>query len=162
MIADVAPAPLQESPVSSISKMRVEVFLDLICPRSYITVSRLCDALERFEHRFEVEVVWRGFQLDPTDGRSFEELLADNVSVNWQMEYVDAIDVAREAHARIAQAAIQDGLRYDSLAAGPVDTFAAHRMLHLAAGYGLTDLAVRRIQRAYTCRPHRRHRRRPR
>ena len=46
--------------------MRVEVWSDVVCPWCYIGKRRLETALERFDHRDEVEVVWRSFQLDPT------------------------------------------------------------------------------------------------
>lgn len=50
--------------------MRVEVWSDIICPWCGLGLHRLHAALERFEHKADVEIVHRSFQLDeraPTD-----------------------------------------------------------------------------------------------
>lgn len=44
--------------------MRIEIFADFICPWCGIGVRRFDQALERFEHRDEVEIVRRAFQLN--------------------------------------------------------------------------------------------------
>jgi predicted DsbA family dithiol-disulfide isomerase len=129
--------------------LEIEVFIDLICPRCYVAVRRLADALARFGHQVEVEVVWRSFQLAPGNERSFDELLVQAVMRNHRMTRVDAVEVVGDVHARLVEAAADEGLLYDPAMAGPIDTFAAHRMLHLAAARGLCGAAVQRIQRAY-------------
>ena len=48
--------------------MRIEIWSDVVCPWCYIGKRRLETALAGFEHRDEVEVVWRSFQLDPSAG----------------------------------------------------------------------------------------------
>lgn len=44
--------------------MRIEIFADFICPWCGIGTRRFADALSRFEHRGEVEIVRRAFQLN--------------------------------------------------------------------------------------------------
>ncbi|HWF73252.1 MAG TPA: DsbA family oxidoreductase [Solirubrobacteraceae bacterium] len=129
--------------------MEVEVFVDLICPHSYIAVRRLAVALAQFEHAGEVEVIWRGFQLDPTRARSFEDILVHSVIRNHRMSRSEAVDVAAHVQATLKDSAAREGLIYHPATARPVNTFDAHRMLHLAAEYGVGDAAVRRIQEAY-------------
>jgi predicted DsbA family dithiol-disulfide isomerase len=129
--------------------MEVEVFVDLACPHSYIAVRRLDQALARFEHGSLVNVVWRGFQLDPMCARSFEEILVDSVIRNHGMSRAEAASVATHVCGTLAQAAAREELRYRPEVAGPVNTFHAHRMIHLAGAYGLADAAVRRIHEAY-------------
>ena len=46
--------------------MRIEIWSDVVCPWCYIGKRRLETALAGFEHRDEVEVVYRSFELDPT------------------------------------------------------------------------------------------------
>ena len=46
--------------------MRIEIWSDVVCPWCYIGKRRLEEALAGFEHRDQVEVVWRSFQLDPS------------------------------------------------------------------------------------------------
>ncbi|MEX2658673.1 MAG: DsbA family protein, partial [Acidimicrobiales bacterium] len=43
----------------------MEIWSDVVCPWCYIGKRNLEAALEGFEHRDEVEVVWRSFELDP-------------------------------------------------------------------------------------------------
>jgi predicted DsbA family dithiol-disulfide isomerase len=45
--------------------MKIEVFSDVACPWCYIAKRRLESALETFDHRDEVEIVWRSFELAP-------------------------------------------------------------------------------------------------
>lgn len=46
--------------------MRIEVWSDIVCPWCGIGMHRLEEALARFPHAAEVEVVHRSFQLDPS------------------------------------------------------------------------------------------------
>ncbi|HWF35612.1 MAG TPA: DsbA family protein [Solirubrobacteraceae bacterium] len=129
--------------------MEVEVFVDLICPHSYIAVRRLDAALAEFEDRADVEVIWRSFQLDTRRERSFEQILVESVMRNHRMSRAEAMDVAVHVQATLTDAAAREGLAYHPVTADPVNTFDAHRMLHLAAEHGVCDAAVKRIQQAY-------------
>ena len=57
----LASATVNELEVS----VKVEIWSDVVCPWCYIGKRRFEAALARFEHRDEVEVVWRSFELDP-------------------------------------------------------------------------------------------------
>jgi predicted DsbA family dithiol-disulfide isomerase len=45
--------------------MRIDVWSDLVCPWCGMGEAHLAQALTRFEHADEVDVVWRSFELDP-------------------------------------------------------------------------------------------------
>src|SRR4051794_30910291 len=45
--------------------LTVEIWSDVVCPWCYLGKRRFEEALERFEHRDEVSVLWRSFELDP-------------------------------------------------------------------------------------------------
>ena len=45
--------------------MRVDIWGDVVCPWCYIGKRRFAAALEGFEHRDQVDVVYRSFELDP-------------------------------------------------------------------------------------------------
>jgi predicted DsbA family dithiol-disulfide isomerase len=109
--------------------MKVEVFVDLICPRCYLALHRLNDALAMFEHGDEVQIVYRSFPLDPVRGRSFHEILVEDVMRNHRMTRPEAADVAADVQERLREEAGRDGLVYRPETAGPVDTFDAHRMV---------------------------------
>src|ERR1700733_6948668 len=46
--------------------MQVEIWSDVVCPWCYLGKRRFEQGLAAFEHRDEVEVVYRSFELDPT------------------------------------------------------------------------------------------------
>src|SRR5450756_1626161 len=50
--------------VGSVVSLKVEVWSDVVCPWCYIGKRRFEAALARFDHRDEVELVWRSFELD--------------------------------------------------------------------------------------------------
>ena len=131
------------------SCMQVEVFADLICPRCYIALHHLGEALSRFEHGADVDVVWRGFQLDLVSGRTFGEVLIERVITGHGLHRLEAEDVVADVLARFGEAAARHNLSYNPEIAAPADTFDAHRMVHLAATRGLHQLAVKQIQHGY-------------
>ena len=45
--------------------MEVDIWSDIACPWCYIGKRRFEQALELFEHREDVHVTWRSFELDP-------------------------------------------------------------------------------------------------
>ncbi|HEY9392537.1 MAG TPA: DsbA family protein, partial [Nocardioides sp.] len=46
--------------------MRIDVWSDVVCPWCYIGKRHLEEALERFEHSDDVEIVYHSFELDPS------------------------------------------------------------------------------------------------
>ena len=47
------------------SAMKVEIWSDVVCPWCYVGKRRFETALGQFEHRGDVDVHWRSFELDP-------------------------------------------------------------------------------------------------
>ena len=45
--------------------MQVEIWSDVVCPWCYLGKRRFEQALAEFEHRDDVQVVYRSFELDP-------------------------------------------------------------------------------------------------
>ncbi|MFD1046319.1 DsbA family protein [Kibdelosporangium lantanae] len=66
--------------------MRVEIWSDVICPWCYIGKARFDKALAAFDHRDDVEVRFRSFELDPSRGRddivSIERMLTERYGAN--------------------------------------------------------------------------------
>jgi predicted DsbA family dithiol-disulfide isomerase len=125
--------------------VRVEIWSDLVCPWCAIGKRRFEAALARFEHRDEVDVVWRSFELDPAAPRTVDgsstQRLADKYGVS--------LDQARAMERRVTEAAAGEGLdvRYDL--ARPGNTVDAHRVLHLAADRGVQSAVKERLLVAY-------------
>ena len=57
--------------------MDVEIWSDIACPWCYIGKRRFEAALAEFEHRDDVRVTWRSFELDPSAPREREGDRAD-------------------------------------------------------------------------------------
>lgn len=125
--------------------MKVEIWSDVACPWCAVGRRRFEGALERFEHRDEVEVIWRSFELDPSaprrHGRPQPELLAAKYGV--------PLAQAREMNARMSAAAASEGLAFDLDRSQVGNTFDAHRLIHYAAAHGRRDETVDRLFRAY-------------
>ena len=49
--------------------MEVEIWSDIACPWCYIGKRRFEAALAQFEHKDDVRVTWRSFELDPSAPR---------------------------------------------------------------------------------------------
>jgi predicted DsbA family dithiol-disulfide isomerase len=125
--------------------MQVEIWSDVVCPWCYLGKRRFEQALAGFEHRADVQVVYRSFELDPTapPGATTPtvELLAD--------KYGMSPEQATRAQRQMEERAAGDGLtfRMDSLRSG--NTRDAHRLIQLAKDRGRQDAMVERLHRAY-------------
>ena len=109
--------------------MQIEVWSDVVCPWCYIGKRRLEAALAGFEHRDEVEVVWRSFQLDPSAPSQPTENVADMLG----RKYGGGAANARQMMGQVQSVAAEEGLDFtrhaDALHLNTVD---AHRVLHAA------------------------------
>jgi predicted DsbA family dithiol-disulfide isomerase len=124
--------------------MRVDIWSDIVCPWCYIGHSRFSRALAGFEHRDEVEVVYRSFELDPSippgQATPILELLAAKYGLSQAQ--------AREAEAGVAATAAAEGLEYTTDRAMG-NTFDAHRLVHLGRERGVQAGLLQRLYRAY-------------
>ena len=125
--------------------MKVEIWSDVVCPWCYIGKRRFERALAGFEHRDEVEVTWRSFELDPTAPRIREGDTAENLA----RKYGISREEAAANHDRIARLGAEEGLDYRFDIARGGNTFDAHRLVHLAAEHGLQAEAKERLMAAY-------------
>lgn len=127
------------------SNMKIEIWSDVACPFCYIGKRRFETALAEFEHRDEVEVIWKSFQLDPEAQYSPGQTIYDHLAERkgWSPQQ------AREVSANVIEMARGEGLQYDFDKLVPANTFDAHRFTHLAAQRGLQDKAEEKLFHAY-------------
>ncbi len=128
--------------------MKVEIFSDVVCPWCYIGKRRFEAALERFDHRDEVELVWRSFELDAGAPPSPEE--PGGYAARIAAKYGQGIDAAQQMVDTMTETAAQEGLDFRFDLSRPGNTFDAHRLLHLALslGGGLQDQLKERLDKA--------------
>jgi predicted DsbA family dithiol-disulfide isomerase len=125
--------------------MKVEIWSDIACPWCYIGRRRFEKALNTFEHRDQVEVIWRSYQLDPNAPRDYSGSVNDLLVQRYGMGRKQA----ESTHARVTALAAQEGLDYHLERAHPVNSLDAHRLIHLAAQHHLQGEMKERLQKAY-------------
>jgi predicted DsbA family dithiol-disulfide isomerase len=125
--------------------VHVEIWSDIACPWCYVGKRRFEAALAAFEHRDEVRVTWRSFELDP--GAPAER--PGDRTAHLAAKYGSSLEQARAMEDQMTQVAATEGLefRFDVARAG--NTFDAHRLVHLAADHGVQDDMKERLFRAY-------------
>ena len=125
--------------------MQVEIWSDIACPWCYVGKRRFEKALAGFEHRDQVDVLFRSFELDPSAPAAREGDHSQHLADKYGM----SLEQARSMHAQMTEVAAADGLalRFDQVQGG--NTFDAHRLLHLAAAQGKQLEMTERLMAAY-------------
>ena len=124
----------------------VEVWSDLVCPWCFIGKRRLERAIDAVERHHAVRVVWRSFELDPNASRRAELTVPEHLQRDRHLDTT----AAAEAIGRVTALAAEVGLVYHLDRARPVNSFDAHRVMHLAEARGVGEPVRERLMRAYT------------
>ena len=88
--------------------MEVEIWSDIACPWCYVGKRRFETALAEFEHRDDVSVTWRSFELDPSAPRERTGDRAARLAEKYGM----TLEQARAAEQRLTDVAAGDGLDF--------------------------------------------------
>jgi len=125
--------------------VRIEIWADVVCPWCYIGKRRLERALASFEHRDEVEVVYRSYELDP-----FAPDVGTETTVQVLGRKLGADEAGTRAMmARADEVAAAEGLHFAHADALHARTLTAHRLLHLARTQGRQQALLEEILAAY-------------
>lgn len=125
--------------------MQVEIWSDVVCPWCAIGTRRFETALAGFEHRDEVEVRYRSFELDPSTPAAYPGTATERLAEKYGVPLAQA----RAMEQRVVDAAAGEGLTFDFRRARPANTVDAHRLLHLAADRGRQAELNERLLLAY-------------
>jgi predicted DsbA family dithiol-disulfide isomerase len=125
--------------------MDIEIWSDVVCPWCYLGKRRFEHALDGFEHRDQVRVVHRAFQLDPTmpkgETRDQQAMLVE--------KYGAAADQIVASQAELARLGAIEGIDYHFEGGLAGNTFDAHRLIRLGLERGVQDAVVERFFRAH-------------
>ncbi|GEO08384.1 DsbA family oxidoreductase [Segetibacter aerophilus] len=125
--------------------MKVEIWSDVVCPFCYIGKRKFEKALEGFDAKEQVEIVWRSFQLDPemepVPGQSVHEYLGKRKGVTAKE--------GKQMNDSMAAMAKEVGLEYNFDQAVITNTLDAHRLLHFAKTKGVQNEMKERLFKAY-------------
>jgi predicted DsbA family dithiol-disulfide isomerase len=125
--------------------MQVEIWSDVVCPWCYLGKRRFERALESFDHRDEVSVVYRSFELDPSAPAGVSTPTVERLASKYGMTAEQASDAQRQMEQRAAG----DGLEFRMSDLRSGNTRDAHRLLHLAKERGRQAELAERLHRAY-------------
>lgn len=111
-----------------LNTMKIEIWSDVMCPFCYIGKNNFEQALEKLPFKDQVEVEWKSFQLDPT---------LDANKPQTTIQYFEEKkgvpeSQAKQMLAQVAQMGKGAGINFDFEKALIVNTFTAHKLLHLA------------------------------
>lgn len=123
--------------------MIIDVWSDVVCPWCFIGKRRLEKALSLFEHRDEVQVRHRAFQLQPDIASTIPT--AQHLAEKYQLPE----SKVKEMQANVCAVADGEGLCYnlDDTLSG--NTFNAHRLLLWAATIDKQDPLLEAMYSAY-------------
>jgi predicted DsbA family dithiol-disulfide isomerase len=130
-----------------VSKLTIDIWSDIACPWCYIGKRHLEQALDKFAHKDEVEVVWHSFELDPSAPRQRDS--SQSYAERLAKKYGTQTAQAQQRLDHMVETAARDGLdfRFDHIKSG--NTFDAHRLIHLGHDHDLQDAVKERLLRAY-------------
>lgn len=112
--------------------MKVEIWSDVVCPWCYVGKRNFDRALSEFEHRSDVEVEWRSYELDPTAPLDREGSYLDRLADKYGVDPAQASSML----SRVVDAGERAGIGFRFDISRPGNTFSAHRLLHLAKQVG--------------------------
>ena len=130
---------------SNAAPLTIEIWSDVLCPFCDIGKREFEQALSRFEHRDQVRIEWKSFELDPNAPVRSEEDTYTMLARKYGMTRADA----QARSAGVADRARTLGLQFNMDKAVIANSFDAHRLIQLAKAQGLGDAAEERLFNAY-------------
>jgi predicted DsbA family dithiol-disulfide isomerase len=125
--------------------MKVEIWFDFVCPFCYLGDTKFEQALSEFEHKDEVELVFRSFQLrmanDDTKGKDIHQVVAEKYRISYAQ--------SKANNARIAEAGREVGLNYNFDAMKLGDTEFAHQIMQFAKKVQKDHALIKRYFKAF-------------
>jgi predicted DsbA family dithiol-disulfide isomerase len=126
-------------------KMQIEIWSDIMCPFCYIGKRKFEAALVQFEHKEDVKITWKSYQLSPdmvTDPKkNINQFLAEHKGIS--------VEEAKRMNEYVTGMAAQVGLTYNFDKTIVANSFNAHRFAHFAKQYDKQDEAEEKLFSAY-------------
>ena len=126
-------------------RMEIQIWTDVVCPWCYLGKRRFDHALAGFDHRDQVQVTHRAFQLDPTAPK---DQTFDQVELLTQ-KYGMPKEQFQTQHAELTRMGRIEGLEYNFEGGRAGNTFDAHRLIRLGLERDRQDAVLERFFRAH-------------
>ncbi len=125
--------------------MKIEIWSDFVCPFCYMGKTKFEMALDKFEHKDEVEVVYRSFELnmsgESVKGKDINQVIAD--------KYYISYEDAKRNNDMIVKAAAEVGLHYRFDLLKLNSTGLAHEIIQYAKLKGKANQLVNHFFQGY-------------
>ncbi|WP_103666158.1 DsbA family oxidoreductase [Gracilimonas amylolytica] len=125
--------------------MNIDIWSDVACPFCYIGKAHFEKALKELPDSLQVNVTWKSFELDPNAPKEPTADIYDTLATKYGKDRNWAIQMNKN----MTQKAEQAGLKFNMDDVKPVNTFNAHRVIHLAKNKGLQHEMKERLLKAY-------------
>lgn len=125
--------------------MKIEVWSDFVCPFCYIGKRLLEQAMDKFPHKDQVEVIFKSYELDPY-GESNIKMSVDEVLAK---KYNMTLEQVKAMNEQLIQKADSVGLKYNFDNMVQTNTLDAHRLAKYAAEAGKGAELTERILKAH-------------
>lgn len=125
--------------------MKVEMWMDFVCPYCYLGKTKFEKALENFYDKENIEIIYKSFELDPNASKIYNGTMSELLSKKYGM----TMEEVQENNERLTTEAKGLGLVYNLEKTIPVNTFYAHRLLQYSKEIGKDTELVSLIFKAY-------------
>jgi len=125
--------------------MKVEIWSDIACPFCYIGKRRFESALSKFEHRDQVEIQWRSFELNADIPKRKTTTTLEFLTAHKGISATQAKALFKQ----VTETAAKDGLKFDFDKGLHGNTFDGHRLVHFASENGCGNEMKERLFSGY-------------
>lgn len=125
--------------------MNIEVWSDFVCPFCYIGKRTLENTLDTFEHKDQVNVTYKSYELDPQARNETDVSYTESLAKNKGM----SLDQVNQMLASVTERAKEVGLDYNFDIMKQSNTFDAHRLMKYAETQGKGNEYNERLLKAH-------------
>lgn len=125
--------------------MNIEIWSDFACPFCYIGKKRFEQALAKFPHKEDVQVIFKAYQLNPNAPKTMSGTAAESFAKS----HNSTVEQAKARFRMFSENAKTVGLVYDYDKIQMTNTFDAHRLAKWANAFGLEAALTDRLMKAY-------------
>ena len=125
--------------------MKIEIWSDIACPWCYIGKVRFEKALAQYEHKDDVQVIWRSYQLQPDAPTENAPTTVDHLMEKYGRSREGVMEMMRN----VTDVAAGEGITYHLDRAVASNTLDAHRLTKLGEAKGMGKPVMERLMQAY-------------
>lgn len=125
--------------------MKIEIWSDFACPFCYIGKVRFEEALTQFEHKDQVEVIYKAYQLNP----EAPKVMTGTAYESFAKGHGTTVEQAKARFKMFTDNAKTVGLDYRYDIIQMTNTLDAHRLAKWANTFGKEEQLTSRLMKAY-------------